>query len=258
MPKSFKTIVYFFCKFQIYNLSFAVMQSSANNLFIPYKDDKLHEITVSFFMIRIENYFLLNIKFYFKVNIVEYCFQETNGPTMVIKSQCESDSFPLISFHEKLPSIILLTSNIATISKSLLYKNLIKSEESPVTSVVIITSKIKTFKALLEDLKTSIWWNSNAQYLIINNDVESSCQMAYLFLNITWSFKISAVAYLSVDKNKQIHMYTFNPYSSFAPIFWQTISNSNFESESWTLMKHSFESPPEGTSFFRKYSSINI
>ena len=234
------------------------MQSSSNNLLAPYNDDKFHEITVSFFMIRIENYFLFNIKFYFKVNIVEYCFQETIGPTMVIKSQYESDSVPLISFHEKLPSAILLTSNITTISKSTLYKNLIKSEESPLSSVIITVSNIEKFKTVLEDLKKSMWWNSNARYLIINDNVENSCKMSRLFLNITWSFKILPVAYLCVDKNKQIHLYTFNPYSRFAPVFWQTISNYNLENASWTLMKHSFESPPKVTSIFRKYSSFKF
>ena len=48
MSKSFKIIVFFFCKFQIYNLSFAVMQSSSKNLLAPYNDDKFHEITESF------------------------------------------------------------------------------------------------------------------------------------------------------------------------------------------------------------------
>ena len=205
-------------------------------------------------MIRIENYFLLNIKFYFKVNIVEYCFQETNEPTMVIKSQYDSDSVPLISFHEKLSSTIIFTWNIPTVSKSLLNETHTKSEESPVSSVIITTSNIEKFKTLLEDLKNSMWWNSNARYLIINDDVENSCNRSRLFLNIAWSFKILSVVYLCVDKNTQIHLYTFNPYSRFASMFWQTISNSNFESESWTLMKHSFESPPEVTSIFRKYN----
>ena len=253
MSKSFKIILHFFCKFQIYNLNLAVMQSSSKNLLAPYNDDKFHEITVSFFMIKIENYFLLNIKFYFKENIVEYCFQETNEPTMIIQSQYDSNSVPLISFHEKLSSTILFTSNIPTVAKSLLYENYTKSEESRVSSVIITTSNIKKFNTLLEDLKNSMWWNSNARYLIINDDVENSCKMSHLFLNITWSFKILSAAYLCMDKNKQIHMNTFNPYSRFAPMFWQTISNSNFESESWTLMKHSFESSPEVTSIFRKY-----
>ena len=69
--------------------------------------------------------------------MVEYCFQETNEPTMVITSQYESNSVPLISFHKKLSSIILFKSNLLMVSKSLLYQNYTKCERSPVSSVII-------------------------------------------------------------------------------------------------------------------------
>lgn len=110
----------------------------------------------------------------------------------------------------------------------------------PATGVVIVLSSTEILATILRDMKESIWWNHEALLLIINENA-NSCQMARVFLRTLWDFNILWATYLCRKRTNQLSLYTFNPYSSLAPIFWRKVDDGILSSENFTLFEHPLE-----------------
>ena len=87
-------------------------------------------------------------------------------------------------------------------------------------------------------IRNSIWWNSYGYYFIKNILTSGSCDEAYLFLKIAWKFDILAVIFLCFHPFSEIQMYTFNPFTNYAPKPWKQIQTYNQENgHPFTLFK---------------------
>lgn len=110
----------------------------------------------------------------------------------------------------------------------------------PTTSVTVIVPSTGVLVALLKATKDSIWWNHEARFLIINPK-RNGCQTARLILSTLWEFNILSATYLSREQHDQPLLYTFNPYTSFAPTFWRNVQDNSFSNNRWTLLEHTLE-----------------
>lgn len=129
-------------------------------------------------------------------------------------------------------------------------------KNDPVKSAVIVASSNDILKKMLEDIRNSIWWNHEAHFLIINDDVENGCDLAHLFLKTVWSFNILSAIYLCNNFNNEPKLFTFNPYTNLAPTFWNR--DVNFLDKYWTLFQHQFKSSSQSfESLFSHSEYIN-
>ncbi|OXU26795.1 hypothetical protein TSAR_005157 [Trichomalopsis sarcophagae] len=118
----------------------------------------------------------------------------------------------------------------------------------PVTTAIVAVSRANRLEKILEDLKNSIWWNHEANFIIVNSDDINSCQMARTFLTITWTYKMMYVLYLCMS-SKGILLYTFNPFTDSAPNGWIKIQNESLNNY-WTLYENSLDA-------ITQYSRLN-
>lgn len=122
------------------------------------------------------------------------------------------------------------------------------------TKVVIELSSHTKLALVLKDMKQSIWWNHEAHFLVVNTNSDNGCQVPYGLLNILWVYNVLNAVYLCGDLNKQLFVYTLNPYANLAPIFWKSVQTGP-ESDS-TFFKHDFDVEDERLYFKRKYIFI--
>ena len=108
----------------------------------------------------------------------------------------------------------------------------------PVSNVVISISSSEAFAIILEDLRNSLWWNHNARFLIINQDLETSCQQAGDFLKTVWNFNVLSALYVCRYLNQTLALYSFNPFSNIAPKFWEKAMVDCSLRNCWTLLQH--------------------
>lgn len=114
---------------------------------------------------------------------------------------------------------------------------------APATSAVIVTSSNTILTNTLEHMKNSIWWNHEASYLILNQNFDQGCHEAQLFLSTIWTFSILSATYICHNFNNELMLYTFNPFASLAPEFWnKVVRDDKFPNKYWTLFQHSFDS----------------
>lgn len=110
------------------------------------------------------------------------------------------------------------------------------------TSALIVTSSNTNLTTILEDMKNSIWWNHEAFFLIVNKNFENGCDIAHAISSAVWDFNILSAVYLCNDFNKQLVLYTFNPYTSLAPTFWNRVQTDHLSNEYWALFQSPLES----------------
>lgn len=126
----------------------------------------------------------------------------------------------------------------------------------PATGIVIVTPSNTILSIILEDMRNSIWWNHEARFLIAYQDVDNGCHMARLVLSTVWAFNILSAVYLCFNPNSQLMLYTFNPYTSLAPKFWNKVQDDDSLNKRWTLFRHSFESLQSLESWFTNGEKI--
>lgn len=123
----------------------------------------------------------------------------------------------------------------------------------PATSVVIDVPSNETLASTLEDMKRSIWWNHESHFLLVNENSDNGCQMAHVLLSTIWSFNVLSAVYLCTNSNHQIMLYSFSPYTSVVPTFWNATQSDNSSNNHWTLLEHLLEQPYELSLVSRKY-----
>ena len=106
-------------------------------------------------------------------------------------------------------------------------------------------------------LRNSTLWNHQGFFVIVDKNATNRCELARQFLQTVWSFNILQAVLLCQNGTNEIQLYTFNPYNSLAPNFWNRSSRADIrDNHQWTLFIKSINKKDE---FFGKYSSyINL
>ena len=103
--------------------------------------------------------------------------------------------------------------------------------------VAIVVSSNLTLVNILKNLRTSIWWNSKAYFLLVNKDPKNGCRSAREFLKLIWEFKILSALYFCKNINGPVIVYSFNPFAQIGTDFWNVVKDDNNESTRWTLLQ---------------------
>ena len=91
---------------------------------------------------------------------------------------------------------------------------------SPAHKVIITNVDLLYLKSTLYRFKHTLWWNTNAYYIIDNSEQIHSCLDAYYVLKTMWDFDILDAAYVCHNFNNDIDFYTFNPFINHASLIW--------------------------------------
>ena len=102
---------------------------------------------------------------------------------------------------------------------------------------VVTASSAMVLNNTLNNVKTSLWWNHMATFLIL---VESAsryeCSNAYDILWIAWKKDLLNGKFLCLDQSNQTLIYSYNPYSIYAPDPWKFVSSyPGKNNHPWTL-----------------------
>lgn len=134
----------------------------------------------------------------------------------------------------------------------------LRKKNDPITGAVIAASSNATLSLILEGMSNSIWWNHEALFLIINKDLDNGCNIADLFLGTVWAFNILSAIYVCYNLDNHPTLYTFNPYTSLAPKFWNKSEDVHFPNTHWSMFQHSLESSQFFWKMFDESKSISI
>ena len=99
----------------------------------------------------------------------------------------------------------------------------------PAMKFVIIEFSLDFLKLALQKLRSSIWWNSEAFFIVENSERKNTCANAPDYFNVIWEFNILS-AVLLCQGDAELKIFSFNPYNSDAPNYWvksQTTQQAN-------------------------------
>ena len=105
----------------------------------------------------------------------------------------------------------------------------------PVNRFLIVEVNVESFRQILYNLKSSVYWNIYGQFFIKNTEV-NSCMSAYLFLKTAWEFNILSAIFFCNDLKYGSSLYTFNPYSEKTTNFWVKIGSYKQENGHFLTM----------------------
>ena len=91
-------------------------------------------------------------------------------------------------------------------------------------NIVIAEIDISFINIVFQQLKSSIWWNSNGFYIIQNIREDDTCKYVHSVMQIIWKFNILSVVFMCHDSITGFNLYTFNPYNERAPDAWKKFS----------------------------------
>ena len=98
-----------------------------------------------------------------------------------------------------------------------------RSRFSPAHKVIIANVDLSYLKSTLYTFRSTLWWNTNAYYIIDNSEQIHSCLDAYYVLKTMWDFDILAAAYVCRNFNIEIDFYTYNPFVNHASFIWTEV-----------------------------------
>lgn len=179
---------------------------------------------------------------------MQKCFIEKIGYTIAIGNISGKDQTLAQSiFFSYVPIILVDTDKNIILHKNKRFRNIHNINETtasqkvyPVTNAAIIASSSSELMVALNNLRDSIWWNAEAFFLIVNTK-KNGCELANEFLNLLWIFNILSAIFICVNSNYKLLLFTFNPYSKTAPIFWEVVKNADSQNDPWSLLKHQFD-----------------
>lgn len=181
-------------------------------------------------------------------NLIKYCFNDSKKNVIFISNKTMDNSVLLESLYSsRTPTYLFEAGENSMFQTHEQYRNYTINEmhfrrmNNPATSAVIVASSNDTLAMILKEMKDSIWWNHEAFFLIVNGDSDNGCYSAPAFLSTAWAFNILSAIYLCYDSNGEIILYTFNPFTSLAPMFWNKTHNE-YSNKDWTLLQHPLES----------------
>ena len=91
----------------------------------------------------------------------------------------------------------------------------------PANKCIISGIDIFLLEMIFYKIKDSIWWNIYSFFIIDNRNTANSCQNVYRVLRTAWKFDILFVIYVCSDSHFNVHLYTHNPFTNYAPNIWK-------------------------------------
>lgn len=121
-------------------------------------------------------------------------------------------------------------------------KNEIHVQHLEMKYVVVLMDTIDELQLIFGLLQKSNYWNNQATYFIMSTS-KKNCRKAAAFLNVAWKINILSAIFLCT-KNKDVTLYTYNPFTKRAPIPWREAEyqkpSDTAYNERWTLYKQRF------------------
>ena len=109
---------------------------------------------------------------------------------------------------------------------------------------LVSISSVTELLKILENLKISQWWNHMASFLIIENStsLDHDCTKASRILFTAWKMNLLHVKYICHHKSIGPSVYSYNPYTSQAPIPWKVVKTFSLKNKHiWTLLVRSYQ-----------------
>ncbi|XP_076281873.1 uncharacterized protein LOC143209712 [Lasioglossum baleicum] len=126
---------------------------------------------------------------------------------------------------------------------------------------LVVASTQPLLRLLLQRIKDSTWSNASGYYVLIDKKTEIyGCANAYRFLWAAWEYDLVSTIFLCIDPTDGLMIYTYNPYSSKAPVGW--IKDGQFRGRAghpWVLFRRKYRDGPrmcEGL-WFDKTTDLN-
>ena len=113
---------------------------------------------------------------------------------------------------------------------------------------VVSIPTVTKLKKVLQDLKTSQWWNHMASFLIIDRPalLNRGCSTAFQVLSTAWEMNLLRSKFICHHESKGLLIYSYNPYTNQAPIPWQVEKTYRIKkTHPWTLLVRSYQDSQE-------------
>ena len=192
-----------------------------------------------------------------QVDIFNYCLSSENA-IFASNDSSSASTFLKTIFYFSTPLYLFGINENSIFDKhkrplnvEVFNENYIRKIVYPATSFILFIITGSDLFMMMDNIKDSIWWNHEVLFLIINNNLKNSCQMANLFLKIIWHFNILSAIYLCQNMHNELFIYTFNPFEKYDSNFWRAVNSTKY----WTLLKHPIQQP-FNMSDYRKYIKI--
>ena len=169
-----------------------------------------------------------------QVSIIDNCFYHNLEPIILVMnpSSVPNKYFQQFQSH----SIILMNlkdvDNYSAIKEKNYTLNVssVKFRPIPAQTFHFVELDPPLLESTLNGLKNGIWWNIHGKYIIECTLKSNTCEYAHSFFQIIWDFNILSVIFICRESNKDVMLYTFNPYSNHVPNGWtlvQLLQQSN-------------------------------
>ncbi|KAF7998058.1 hypothetical protein HCN44_009456 [Aphidius gifuensis] len=163
------------------------------------------------------------------MNLLKICFVGHSNYLMMLGH--DDDFIDKIDKIETASTVIIKNnSNIDTI------KNHWQLSSIQLDIIILSIKSSKNLELELSKLKSSPWWSIDSHYFIINTS-NTSCDNAIDYLNTTWHMNLLSSIFMCQEENQQINLYTYNPYTNWAPSSWHHQLQIN---KTWTLYNRPF------------------
>ena len=113
---------------------------------------------------------------------------------------------------------------------------------------MVVASSTKSLKQTLQVIKSSLWWNHMASFLIIDSPMPLShgCSKAFQILSIAWKMNLLHAKFICHHESKGPLIYSYNPYTNQAPLPWQVEKTYRLENNHpWTLLVRRYQKSEE-------------
>ena len=180
------------------------------------------------------------IEISFQVQLVENCYD--NGVQTV---GIAGSSTQIVSSFDKPTAVILVddasraTTTPGPGTRETRYK---------LQNFVVKVSSIPRLEQTLKNLKTSLWWNHMAFFLIVDESSPhgQGCSNAYEILSTAWKMNLLRAKFICHDESKELLIYSYNPYTNQAPLPWQLVKTYRIKNKHpWTLAVRSYQDSQE-------------
>lgn len=157
--------------------------------------------------------------------LLELCFADRLNPIFI-----SSELFELIYPT----SIKTIETPIVVVDTNWEFKNAIFHHNS-YPKYLLVGDTTEKLEFLLKKLKSSPFWSSKSKIFIVGTSEESCLRQASQFLEFLWTMDLLSSFYLCLTNQNYTMIYTFNPFTNYAPHPWKEVEVTNKPDPRWTL-----------------------
>ena len=107
---------------------------------------------------------------------------------------------------------------------------------------VIFVPSSESLERALGNIKDSVYWNHMAAFFILGlSDSHLTCSNASTILWTAWQKNLLHVNFLCIHRTKGLLIYSYNPYTSYAPAPWKVVNTYiGKNNHPWTLFMRNY------------------